>query len=72
MLYKAKKIGVIVRRGAKALQILLILSIYSCTIVACSSSNRKSGDGDELATEVKIDCEQEANKYRKPCRGTRW
>jgi len=71
MLFKTNTLDIL-KRGAVMIRFLLFVTIYAGSVMACSSSGHKSDDSDEMATEVKIDCEQEANKYRKPCRGNRW
>jgi len=60
------------KRAAMSIAWILMTCLYAYTLAACSGAQHKDDNGDELATEVKIDCTQEANKYRKPCRGNRW
>lgn len=38
----------------------------------CAGSAKADPQAEDAELNVKIDCEQEANKYRKPCRGDRF
>ena len=59
------------RKGRTWVQVLILL-ILSNFLLACASSQSQDDESGAMSSEVKIDCEQEANKYRKPCRGDRW
>jgi len=71
MLCKANKIEINLKRAGLAIRYLVFIGVCAVYSVSCSSSQHKDDESD-VAAPVKIDCEQEANKYRKPCRGNRW
>lgn len=62
----------LVMRGLRLSRCLLLMGASLFSVFACSSSQHKDDDSGDAVEQVKIDCEQEANKYRKPCRSNRW
>ena len=54
--------------------VLLGIAILGLALIigGCGSTGNGDPEGGISGTGASIDCEQEANKYRKPCRSKRW